>query len=248
MSALDPILTPLARLAIRRGWLFKTVEKRLKHAYVTAALALGGAETTDSKISIMTGLQRRDVAALRRDPAPPEHQRQPLAEIMSLWWNDPAYASEGIPIQGDEGSFTALARSVRQDVHPRTFLDLLIDAGNVVQTGERVVLKHRSYRPVFGSDDQLTYLSDNVGDHLSAAVDNVVDGGRNYDMGVHYKGLSEAAIARLDGHFRTRMTEILTELDMMARQFPESDDGPCRFRAGAYFFDDRPDEAKSDDP
>ncbi len=90
MYWLDPILRPIARLAIRKGWLFPIVEHRLRHAYIEVAATLVEGGATDSKISIMTGLQRRDIARLRRETAPPQTQRQPLAEIIALWWDDPA--------------------------------------------------------------------------------------------------------------------------------------------------------------
>ena len=238
MHWLDPILKPLARLAVRKGWLFPIVERRLRHAYVEAAQAFDGDKTTDSKISIKTGLQRRDIARLRSENDSAETKRQPLAEIIALWWDDPTFDPEGIPIQGDSASFTNLARSVRKDVHPRTFLNILVESGVVSELGEQVSLNTRSYRPLSGSDEQLAYLADNVGDHLAAAVSNVVAGGRKYDMAVHYKGLSESAISQLDQHFRTRMKQTLEELDSMARSLPDTEDGLHRFRAGGFFFDD----------
>ncbi len=248
MIWIDPILRPLARLAIRKGWLFPIVENRLRHAYIDAANSLGAGEATDSKVSIMTGLQRRDIARLRREETPTQNQRQPLAEIIALWWVDPTYDPKGIPIQGDGASFTNLARCVRKDVHPRTFLDVLIENGAVNEIEETVSLNTRSYQPLSGSDDQLAYLVDNVGDHLEAAVSNVVDAAENYEMGVHYKGLSASAIAQLDEHFRTQMKRTLQELDTIARTLPASQDGPHRFRAGGYFFDDSNGKAKSHDP
>ncbi|WP_159980122.1 DUF6502 family protein [Roseobacter cerasinus] len=241
-------MRPLARLAVQKGWLFPVVERRLRYAYIEAAERLDHGTATDSKISIKTGLQRRDIAKLRGEDVPTQSKRQPLAEIIALWWNDPAYDPKGIPIQGGDGSFTSLARCIRKDVHPRTFLDILIETGTVSETGEKVSLNARSYQPAAGSDDQLAYLADNVGDHLETAVSNVVDAAKNYDMGVHYEGLSVNAVTQLDQHFRSRMRQTLEEMDTMAQEFPASEDGPHRFRAGGYFFDDRDRKVNSDDP
>ncbi|MEP5633461.1 MAG: DUF6502 family protein [Tateyamaria sp.] len=248
MNWLDPILRPLARLAVQQGWLFPVVELRLRHAYVKAAQTADDGVATDSKISIMTGLQRRDIARLRNETTSVQGRRQPLAEIIALWWDDPSYDPDGIPIQGESASFTTLARSVRQDVHPRTFLDVLVQNGAVSQVGEMVALKTRSYQPLAGSDDQLAYLADNVGDHLAAAVSNVVGATKHYDMGVHYQGLSAAAIKQLNDHYKSRMAQTLAELDTMARTLPTSQDGPHRFRAGGYFFDDLEIKAAPHDP
>ncbi|MFY8195496.1 MAG: DUF6502 family protein, partial [Novosphingobium sp.] len=218
--------------------MFPVLEHRLRHACIEAAVALCGGAATDSKVSIVTGLQRRDIARLRRETAPSQNQRQPLAEIIARWSNDPDHDPKGIPVNGDGASFATLARGIRKDVHPRTFLDVLIENGAVTEIDGRVILNTRSYQPLAGSDDQLAYLADNVGDHLASAVSNVVDGARNYDMGVHYRGLSAKAIKDLETQFRTRMSQTLNELDTMARAMPAAEDGPYRFRAGGYFFDD----------
>lgn len=246
MQWLNPILKPLARLAIRKGWLFRELEKNLKKAYVEAALDLFGEDATDSKISIMTGLQRRDVASLRKAGEAPK-ERQPLAEIIAMWWNDPEYVTVALPVKGPGRSFTTLARRIRQDVHPRTFLDLLIECGAVVEAGEAVSLTTRQYQPLPGSDEQLAYLADNVGDHLTVAVGNVVDSEGKYDMAVHYVGLSESAIGQLDVLFRARLKDVLQEIDTIARELPADQDGPHRFRAGGYFFDDRMNRSNSND-
>lgn len=241
----DPILLPLARLAVRKGWLFPAVAQRLKQAYLKAAVSLGGGQVSDSKISIVTGLQRRDISRLRAETDPTPHQRQPLAEIIARWWHDPAYDPLGIPTLGEGASFATLARSVRQDVHPRTFLDILIDTGAVTENGQTVMLKSRTFRPLADSDDQLAYLADNVGDHLAVAVSNVVDAQERYDMAVHYRGLSSSAIKQLDRHFRTRMSETLQELDTMVRTLPSGNSGAHRFRAGGYFFEGRADDSET---
>ena len=248
MFWLDPILRRLAWLAVRKGWLFPVLEHRLRHAYIEAAVSLCDGDATDSKVSIMTGLQRRDIVRLRRETTPPQNQRQPLAEIIARWSNDQDYDPKGIPVQGDGASFATLARCVRKDVHPRTFLDVLIENGAVTEVGGKVILNTRNYQPLAGSDDQLAYLADNVGDHLASAVSNVVDQARNYDMGVHYRGLSASAIEHLDRQFRTWMNQTLKELDTIARTMPATEDGPYRFRAGGYFFDDIDAKGKSDDP
>lgn len=248
MHWLDPILRRIAWLAVRKGWLFPVLEQRLRHAYIEAAVSLCEGEATDSKVSIMTGLQRRDIVRLRGETVPSQNQRQPLAEIIALWSNDKDYDPKGIPAQGDGASFATLARRVRKDVHPRTFLDVLIENGAVTEVDGKVILNTRTYRPLAGSDDQLAYLADNVGDHLASAVSNVVDTARRYDMAVHYRGLSASAIEQLDKQFRTRMDEILKELDTMARTLPATEDGPNRFRAGGYFFDDVNTKAKANDP
>ena len=96
-----------------------------------------------------------------------------------------------LPRTGAAPSFEALAQAVRRDVHPRTMLDTLVSAGTVTLSddGQTVALVQTSYQPLAGSDDQLAYLSRNLGDHAQAAFENVQ--GRDlphFERAVHYSG------------------------------------------------------------
>ena len=236
MIWLDYLMRPLTRLAIRRGVLFPELAEQLKRSYVRSAQDEAASSATDSLLSVMTGLQRRDISRLRASQAPEaKPHRQPLAEIISLWWATDAYDPKGIPVQGDGASFSSLARLIRKDVHPRTFLELLKQAEAVEEADGMVRLLARAYQPQHGSDDQLAYLGENVGDHLSTAVSNVLGETDLLDAGVHHAGLSEAAIADLEAHWRRRQHELMIELDQMAQSVPEMESGDRRFRAGAYF-------------
>lgn len=236
MSFLTSLLKPLARLCVERGWLFSDVTEEVRRAFLDAGVQISGEAATDSKLSLLTGLQRRDIARLRSTLTPRGAARHPLAEIVSRWHGDPAFDTTALPVRG-ETSFDTLARAVRTDVHPRTFLNQLIETGTVQREGDVLRLVHRTYEPLAGSDDQLAYLAANVGDHLEVAVDNVTQDARRPELAVHYEGLSEAAIARLRDHWTTQSRALLLEMDAMARAVPASDNGRYRFRAGHYFHD-----------
>ena len=197
LQLLDPLLSALARLLVARGVLFPDLAERLKAHYVAAASKAAG-KVTDSRLSVMTGLQRRDVARLREHP-PRAERTGHLTNLVTLWRDDPDYAGRALPRSGDAPSFDALARRIRQDVHPRTMLDALEAAGTVeVDAQDLVHLRQQSYQPLKGSDDQLTYLAHNVGDHIAAAADNVL--GRtppHFERAVHYTGLTTAQVAAL---------------------------------------------------
>lgn len=240
MKHVDLILRPLARLAIRRGWTFGEVSERLRRAFLVAARAEAGPDATDSRLSVMTGLQRRDIARLK-DSTDPKPQRQPLSEIIALWAEDPAFDTSALPAKGPHPSFASLAAQVRKDVHPRTFLDMLIAAGAVTETDDGLRLSARGYQPLPGSEDQLAYLGANVGDHLSAAVTNIVDGADAYDVSVHYTGLNAEAVARIEALWRQKQQELAQELNRFVRHLPAEADGDQRFRAGAYFHSEGPD-------
>ena len=239
---LDQILAPLARLAVARGVLFSDLMERLKGHYVQAAQGLSEGKITDSRLSVMTGLQRRDIARLREFRSKPR-KPNPLTRLVAIWQTEPVYAPEGtaapLPRNGPEPSFDSLARAVRQDVHPRTFLDALEAAATVRIEEDMVRLIETAYVPLGGSEEQLAYLADNVGDHLSAATENVL--GRTppfFERAVHYSGLTPEQSDRLAQRFRAGQMALLEELSReaagMKSEAPEG--AAAKFRAGGYVF------------
>lgn len=240
---LDHLLAPLCRLLVARGVLFADLAERLKGHYVQAAQALSEGKTTDSRLSVMTGLQRREIARLKGIKAKPG-KPNPLSKLVALWQSDSAYMDGAKPLSlprtGPAPSFESLAFEIRKDVHPRTMLDTLETAGTVrIDEDDRVHLVETAYLPLSGSEDQLAYLAFNVGDHLAAASDNVLGHTPPYfERAVHYGGLSEAQLARLSDRFHEGQMALLEALNREAAAMKTSgeESGIMRFRAGGYFY------------
>lgn len=235
---LDSLLAPIARLAVARGVLFGEVAERLKVQFLRGAIdALGGQRVTDSRLSVMTGLQRRDVQRLRGlpDDAPPAVNH--LARLVALWQVDPRYAGRALARRGAD-SFEELAAEIRRDVHARTMLEQLLAAQTVmIDADDCVVLRSATYQPLAGSDAQLAYLARNGGDFLSAATDNVMaTPAPHFERAVHYNGLSAAAVAELDAMFRDKQLAVLKEVNARAAALQAASPGAQRFRSGAYFY------------
>ncbi len=236
---LDTLFAPFARLMVARGVLFPELVERLKAHYIAAAIEQAEGKATDSRISVLTGLQRRDIARLKSEP-PVQTRSNHLATLIERWRVHPNYQAQDIPRSGEKPSFEALARGIRRDVHPRTMLDTLLNSGTVeALDNDMLRLCQTSYQPLAGSEDQLAYLTRNLGDHLSAATDNVM-GERppHFERAVHYGGLTMEQVLDLEEeHKRVQMAvfETLADkaADMKAEQKPDAE---YRFRAGAYFY------------
>ncbi len=240
LRVLDSLLRPVARLLVASGYRFADAAERLKLAYVAAATARAGARATDSRISVMTGLQRRDIARLRAEAEEPRQDAaQPLARVIFVWRTDPRYAGHDLPRSGEEGSFDALVRSLRRDVHPRSVLDELVAVGAVsLQEGDRVRLEQDSFQPAAGSAAQLDYLAANAGDMLGAAVANAGAAGQApyFERAAHFNRLAPAAVAELDALFRQQQMDLLRKIAARAQHLQQTAPGTCRFRAGGYFY------------
>lgn len=240
INLLDPLFKAFARLTVARGILFPDLMERLKIHYIEAAKSITDGKATDSRLSLLTGLQRRDIVRLRAvdtDTRKPSH----LAKLVALWQTDPTYdAAKTLPRNGPAPSFEALARLVRRDVHPRTMLDALVATGTVViMADDSVQLAKTSYQPLSGSEDQLAYLAQNMGDHLGAATDNVLGHTPpHFERAVHYSDLTADQIAALKAEFDTEQMALLERLSRKAAAMKKLPSGETqhRFRAGGYFY------------
>jgi len=248
-AALRRILDPLVRTMIARGMTYNDLSEVLKSAFVARAEAdfgLEGKRMTDSRISLLTGLQRRDVRAHRQgDLEMPRESAGPLPRVIARWlsdqeWLDRRGQPRTLDRTGERHSFDALVASISRDMHPRTLLDELARQGAVAIEGDRIALTARSYLP---SDDdaKLGYFGANLGDHAEAASANLsTEEPPYFERAVHYNNLSEKAASALEALARKRQHEVLSELNTEALRLQNegADDGPLtsRFRCGSFVY------------
>ena len=208
---LNRLLSPLARICLAKGVTFAQVEELLKNAFVREADALepgAPAYGAVSRISTATGLTRREVTRLIKSEAPVRSSKPPVStEIFARWTTDPLYQDPaGAPCalkrQGPAPSFETLAQSITRDVHPRSMLDELVrlELASLDKELDRVTLTRHEFVPRGESRQILDLLGDNVGDHLEAAVTNVLDDGtRHHEQAVFADELSTESIRSLHG-------------------------------------------------
>lgn len=202
------LLLPLARLAVSRGLPYARLDDMLRQAMVEAAREThsgpaGHGEV--SRISTATGLNRREVTRLlQADTQQARPKRWPAGEVFTRWLSDPDYRSRGRPRtlarQGEAPSFEALAQSVTRDIHPRSLLEELTRLGLARwdEAADTVELQRDAVVPRSDFARMLSFLGDNVGDHLSAAVDNVLgDGSAHFEQAIYADELSEDSVLKL---------------------------------------------------
>lgn len=184
-EALERLLAPLAQLCLARGLRFAAVEEMLKRSFVDSARAqqssaLGARDV--SRVSAATGLTRREVSRITSDEtARAALKPSPATQIFTRWMgNRRLHDKQGKPKplkrQGKSPSFEALAQSVTRDVHPRTLLEELCRLGlaQVDAHTDMVSLVRDSFVPGKDKARMFGFLGNNVGDHMAAAVANVL--------------------------------------------------------------------------
>jgi len=229
LDALGNVLAPLARLCVAKGVTIQMIEERLRLAFVQAARSAHGDQPSSrltSRISASTGLTRREVARLENQPAQErEIHRSPVTELFTRWLANPALRDadgkpQPLPRQGPAPSFEALAQSVTRDVHPRTLLDELcrLKLAALDPATDRVEVLGDAFVPRGDWARMVSYLGDNVGDHLRAATANVLgDGRQQFEQAIFADELSEESLAQarelMTQHWRRMLDEIAPRLE-----------------------------------
>jgi hypothetical protein len=248
------LLRPLVRLFIRCGITFPALCDLLREIYVNVAeydCALPGKEQTDSRVSLLTGIHRKEVARLRGAGAPVSVVPASISQtgrIFARWLSAAEFTdADGHPLplartsENGQASFESLVGSVTRDVRPRAVLDEWINRALVtIDDAGRVVLTEAAFVPPGGSDQQLFYFGRNLHDHAAAAVANVLgEEPRFMERAVHYDGLSRELAEALEKRSRELATEALRILNREANAACETDTGGSwRWNFGLYVFRD----------
>ena len=256
-KALECALKPLVRLMLARGITYIQLTEWLKHIFVETAVrefTLPDKAINDSRISIITGVHRKDVKRLREimliNPMLVEPANVNLSsKIVSTWLSNGLYMDDGKPKSiarlrkdGGDVSFEALAEVVTKDVRARAALDELERVGAVnIDENDRVTLMTEAFIPTKGEDEKAYYLGLGVGDHTAAAVHNVLNcQPPSFDRVVHYKGLSLESIQDIEQLSRAQGSQLLQEINKKAEKLPsaadKSDIKSKRFTLGVYFY------------
>jgi hypothetical protein len=266
LAATDALMLPLARLLVARGMPHAQAEESLKAALVQAAREAhpdGLPHRLVSRIATITGINRREVTRLTRiDREPVRPQRSAASNTFTRWRTHADYLdAQGRPLtlarQGDAPSFESLARGVTQDVHPRSLLDELLRLGLARHDPEAdsVTLILDAFVPSTDRARMLEFLAHNVGDHLSAAVANVLGPApRHLERAVFADGLSLEAVAAAQAwvadawrDMEAALVPFLSGLIADEAQRPEAE-RQQRFRAGLYAYTGRDDGAAAEPP
>ena len=246
------LLRPLVRLLIQRGITFPALCDLLRGLYVNVAeydFALPDKDQTDSRVSLLTGLHRKEVRRLRGGGAqvstvPSSLSRTSL--ILARWLGARQFtdaAGRPLPLAraGKEGepAFDQLVASVTRDVRSRAVLDEWLDRKLVlIDAEDRVVLLETALLPGKDEEQLLYYFGRNLHDHLAAAAANIsAERPRFFERAVHYDQLSAEAVARLEALSRELATQALLQANREAQAICDTDSGgPHRWNFGLYIY------------
>jgi hypothetical protein len=261
LSAIHRVLSPLVRVMLAHGITLPTAIELLKRVFVEVAerdFRLDQKPSTDSRISLITGVHRKDVKRLRELPdvetnLPPNVSLS--AQIVATWITGEQWLSEDgqprplprLAKRSADPSFETLVASISQDIRPRSVLDEWLRLGVVeINDADEVVLATNAFVPKEGLEEKLAYYGHNLGDHAAAAADNVLGIGKPwFERSVHHSLLSEDQVEELRQKAADLGMQMLTKLHTMAGKTSAASPSPGdeerdaagkRFTCGVYFY------------
>lgn len=255
IKVLNGLLRPLIRALIAQGVTAPVFYRLVKQAYVDVAVSdLADDETavTDSRISVVTGVHRRDVKVMREEDQTEgsalRAKVSTLSSVLGSWLAAPRFTNDQgqpkkLPRFGPDGdTFETLVQSVSRDIRPRTILDELIRQ-NLARLDEddTVTLLTDGFLGRADVDGRIHFFSKNVGDHMAAAVENLLSDEPPFiERAVYYNRLTSTSVDQIEAQAREMGNELLLTLnrDANIRQTEDKDkeDGTERFRFGVFFY------------
>ena len=226
-SAALSILRPFVRYLITQGWTYGALAELLKFVYVGEVIALderdGKPTPTDSRVSLLSGIHRKEVRRLREElqagsgQIALRHGANMSAQVVAAWVACEAYRdAQGeprvLPLRAAEPlpSFESLVRLVKADMRPRTVLDELLHAGVAELRGDAVRLARGGYVSDL-PEDRLAFMGAHIGDHLRATVHNLEGRAPYLEQSVYFDDLPARVVDGVREDLRHLGEQVLQE-------------------------------------
>jgi Family of unknown function (DUF6502) len=248
--ALERLLAPVSRLALSFGLKYQELDEILRGLLVREAeqamRARPDGRLNTSQMSVMTGLQRKEINRLQAlaargyaEDGMSGASRSLASQVLLRWVEELDTHPErvllpvlpAIPSRANSLSFAQLAASVVTDVHHRATLDELIRLGLVREEDGMVQLLSDAFVPRHAPADRLVLMAQNAAAHLNTGVDNL-DGSNapRLEQAIWGEGISLADCARLDGVARKAWLDAHRTLFREISDTPEVPAGEVRHR------------------
>ncbi len=258
-GAVYKLLRPLVKLLIRRGVPHSVFADVARHAYVDAAtkeFTIPGRKQSISRVSVLTGINRKDIAKLKKRPHPLENdaanQYNRAHRVINAWLRDSRFQDEHgdlrpLPLDGDEFSFSELVRLYSGDVPVRALLDELQRINAVsIDNEDQVSLLTQAYLPEEDTEEKLRIFGIAAADLLSTLNHNMEAESlqARFQRTVVYTNIPRESLSQIRNRSQEEMQEVLMKTNQWLCQHdrdvnPElAGEGQVRAGIGIYYFEE----------
>lgn len=261
VAALRRMFRPVVHKLIAQGITYPTIERLMKELYVEVAqseFALPFKRLTDSRISLLTGVNRKEVSRLRREATGDSElipvEGTPVTRVLGRWMAGPPYATpagapQPLPYEAtdcDTPSFAQLVRDLGPDVPVRSVLDELLRLGLVEFSPDtRVTLLGQVNIPAGDEEGKLTLLASDPAELFSTIFHNIEEPSEPWlQRKVAYDNIGSEALSALREEARQLGEEFIRRANALLARYdrdrnPQAPSGDrSRFVLGTYAYEE----------
>lgn len=259
LAAYRHLLTPLVRILLRNGISYLEFAEVARQVFVDVAgrdFTLPRRKISLSRIAIMTGLSRKEVARLAREGNQAsrinrDNELSRVGRVLQGWYTDSEFTGPyGVPLDlkfddvPRRASFSELVRRYSGDMPPRAMLDELLRVGavRIEQDTGMVRVLTRSYIPEKLAAESIRYFAEATHgfiDTLDLNLRKTGPGKGRFERRVLADdGLRESDLTDFDSFIRERGQQFLVEIDdwISARPKPQQGEPMIDTAVGIYHY------------
>lgn len=176
------VLKPIAKFCVRRSIKIQEFVDVFKYNLVVAAreeLESKNEEVTGSRLSVMTGVHRKDIKKFLEGKKEQE-QANVVTRIIGQWLQDKRFTTKSnkprvLTVEGASSEFVDLVKSVSADLNPYTVLFELERIKAVKRTARGLSLQIDFYFPKGDKDAGYQLLANDLDDLIRSVEENIHD-------------------------------------------------------------------------
>ena len=245
-------LKALARTVLRQNLSYPTFEKIAKQAFIEVARedhGVNGRPANKSRIALITGINRRDVARQLDDAESDEQDPlfNPIFRLVSLWIREPEYLDKNgepavLSVAGEQASIESLQKKSCPDM-PVTAVVRALVAGGLAEFTDaeksKLTLISHGYIPQHDLAGKYEIMGIDTAALLRTFEHNIHSGERPlFQRRVSFANLSPEGIAQLQQLANEKGLDLLVDMDAKLSQQLSDEEG-CYAGMGIYVFVDQ---------
>jgi hypothetical protein len=263
-SSVFKLLRPLVKLLLRHGIPYNVFADMARHAYVDVAteeFTLPGRKQTVSRVSVLTGINRKDIAKLHKRPHPLENDTvshlNRASRVVNAWLTGPQFQDvnaqpKALPIEGGGASFSELVRRYSGDVTVGAVLDELQRINAVSVTNETVHLQTQAYVPEDDMEEKLRIFGTAAADLLSTLTHNLDHQApqKRVQRSVFYSNIPRESLPEIRTRSNEEVQVMLVQMNQWLSQYDRDENkeitgtGQARAGIGIYYFEENIEQGK----
>ncbi len=183
IESIKLMLKPIVKLCLQNSIGVAEIHEIIKSCLVESSkeeIISNKEKLNTSRISVMTGLQRRDVTRLLEDYSAPKESPTLVSRVIGQWENDRRFNTKsGIPkiltCEGSDSEFAKLVATVSKDVHHGTVLFELKRLGIVENTKAGIKLTKKTQNVSSDPRKAFQVVANDMADLITTTNSNLFD-------------------------------------------------------------------------